>query len=174
MKCVFIAGMPATGKSTLAAQMGKSLGLPVLEKDEIKECLFDTVGFTCYVEKRRLDVAATEILLSLLVCLRKADVSVIVVNNFSREAGQRLNEFLRRDGVEAVTVFLTGDPQVLYERYYDRDRRGLRHAGHVARGIRRTFPAVRDGSGFLGRSRDQAGHDLPRKTGYRCSHSAGG
>ena len=30
-----------------------------------------------------------------------------------------------------ITIFLTGDPQVLYERYFDRDSHGRRHLGHA-------------------------------------------
>ena len=44
---IIIAGMPASGKSTAAARVSQALGYPVLEKDAIKEELFDTIGFTC-------------------------------------------------------------------------------------------------------------------------------
>lgn len=131
MKLIILAGMPATGKSWLSAAVQKAFGYPILEKDGIKEQLFDTLGFTCYAEKRQLDVAANAILLSFLRDLRRGDTSVIVVNNFSSEAAMQLNAFLDEGGVDVATVFLKGDPQVLYERYYERDKKGLRHPGHA-------------------------------------------
>lgn len=131
MKLILIAGMPATGKSHLADALKKAFGLPVLEKDEIKEQLFDTIGFTCYKEKRQLDVAATAVLLKLLERMCEADEDLIVVNNFTAEAGKEFNAFIEKNRVDVFTLFLNGDPQVLYERYFERDSKGLRHPGHA-------------------------------------------
>lgn len=137
MKLIIIAGMPATGKSMLSAKLSSAFGFPVLEKDTIKEQLFDTLGFTCYAEKRHLDVVANRVLLSVIESLREADTSVIAVNNFSGEAAEELKEFLTRKNVQAATVFLTGEAQVLYERYYERDKNGKRHLGHA---MQRRYP----------------------------------
>ena len=63
MNLLIIAGMPASGKSTVSARISQHFGYPILEKDSIKEELFDTIGFNCYAEKRQLDVAATAVLL---------------------------------------------------------------------------------------------------------------
>ena len=43
MYCVLVTGIPAAGKSTMAAFLGERLGLPVLSKDRIKELLYDNV-----------------------------------------------------------------------------------------------------------------------------------
>ena len=56
MNVIILAGMPATGKSTLAAKLQKKFGYPILEKDFIKEGLFDTLGFSCYAEARCMSV----------------------------------------------------------------------------------------------------------------------
>ena len=45
MKLIILAGMPASGKTTFSRKLSKALGYPVLEKDEIKEELFDVIGF---------------------------------------------------------------------------------------------------------------------------------
>ena len=47
-----------------------------------------------------------------------------------RSAG-KLNALLEENKCKCVTVFMNGDPQVLYERYFERDSKGLRHLGHA-------------------------------------------
>ena len=36
MYCILVAGMPASGKSTIAVRISESLGIPMLSKDSIK------------------------------------------------------------------------------------------------------------------------------------------
>ncbi len=128
---IIIAGMPATGKSTLAAKLQAHFGFPVFEKDAIKERLFDTIGFEDYAGKRQLDVAANAVLLEQIGRMLAAGASLIVDNNFDEESAAALKDLLGRHPAQAVTVFLTGDPQVLYERYVERDTLHLRHLGHA-------------------------------------------
>ena len=131
MKLIILAGMPATGKSTIAAHIQNHFGFPILEKDNIKEALFDTIGFEGYPAKRQLDEASNEILLRTISSMLKADNSLIVDNNFDEESAGKLKVLLEEHPVNCVTVFLYGDPQVLYERYYARDKAKQRHLGHA-------------------------------------------
>ena len=45
MYCILVTGIPASGKSTMARFLAEAFGLPVISKDRIKECLYDTMGF---------------------------------------------------------------------------------------------------------------------------------
>ena len=131
MELIILAGMPATGKSTVAAALSRAFGYPILEKDEIKESLFDTLGFENYPQKRKLDVAATTVLMQVLEAMLKAGTSVIAVNNFDTAETLRLSKLIERYNPNCVTVFLHGEAQVLYERYVQRDKLRLRHLGHI-------------------------------------------
>ena len=131
MYLILLAGMPATGKTTLANAIAARLGLPVIEKDGLKEVLFDTVGFTCYAEKRRLDHAANGLLLSLAETFITARRPVILVNNFDTPAAQKLTELVQAAGCPCVTIFRDGDPALLYRRYVERDAAHARHLGHI-------------------------------------------
>ena len=45
MYCILITGIPASGKTTLAEYIAKELQIPMFSKDQMKELLFDEVGF---------------------------------------------------------------------------------------------------------------------------------
>jgi len=131
MNLIILAGMPATGKSTVAAGLSQTLGYPILEKDNIKEGLFDVLGFENYAQKRKLDHAANEVLLRILEAMLKAGNSLIVDNNFDTASAEKLCELIEAYQPTCVTVFLNGDPQTLYERYVQRDNLHKRHLGHA-------------------------------------------
>lgn len=131
MNLIILAGMPATGKSTVAAGLSKAFGYPILEKDNIKEGLFDTLGFENYAQKRKLDHAANEVLLRVLAATLKAGGSLIVDNNFDTASAEKLRGIIETYRPNCVTVFLDGDPQTLYQRYVERDKLHKRHRGHA-------------------------------------------
>ena len=131
MNMIVLTGMPASGKSTVAAKLADALSLPVLAKDEFKEALFDTIGFSCYAEKRRLDHAANAVLLKAAEAMLRSGQSVILDNNFDGAAAEALNALTERMGARCVTVFFGGDTEAFYRRYVERDRLHLRHLGHV-------------------------------------------
>ena len=131
MNMIVLTGMPASGKSTVAAKLADALSLPVLAKDEFKEALFDTIGFSYYAEKRKLDHAANAVLLRAAEAMLRSGQSVILDNNFDGAAAEALNALTERMGARCVTVFFGGDTEAFYRRYVERDRLHLRHLGHV-------------------------------------------
>ena len=82
MYCILVAGMPASGKSTLAAFLSQELGIPLLSKDSVKEILFDDLGFSSRAEKVRLGVAALDILYHTAGQLMAASQSLVALENF--------------------------------------------------------------------------------------------
>ncbi|MBP3300102.1 MAG: AAA family ATPase [Clostridia bacterium] len=143
MDLIILAGLPATGKTTLAKALSQALSLPVLEKDEIKEALFDTLGYADGEARQRLGLAANRILLRCAESLLSTGNSLILVNNFDTESVPQVEEMMARVGCRHVTIFLTGDPELLHRRYVERDRKGLRHPAHAL--CRRYPPCPEDG-----------------------------
>lgn len=128
---ILIAGMPATGKSTIAGKIAAEFGYPVLEKDDIKEALFDTVGYADLAAKRALDAGAGAVLLRCAESLLSRGISLVAVNNFDADQAPAVEAMIARARCTVVTVFLTGDPEVLYARYVARDKAHSRHQGHT-------------------------------------------
>lgn len=131
MNLIIIAGMPSAGKTTLARKLSEEFGYPVLEKDEMKEMLFDYLGYADRIEKRKLDYASNAILLQTTEKLLQKDVSLIIVNNFRSDAAESVQAMISRCNCKCVNVFLGGDADVFYQRYVERDKLKLRHQGHT-------------------------------------------
>ncbi len=131
MDLIILSGLPASGKSTVARALQTAFPYPILEKDRIKECLFDTLGFQSHEEKRRLDAAAARILLQTAEDILTAGGSVILDNNFDTAAGEALRSLQERCRPRSATVLLTADEETLYARYLERDLAHTRHPGHA-------------------------------------------
>ena len=131
MDLIILSGLPASGKSTVARALQGAFPFPILEKDRIKEQLFDTLGFQSHEEKRRLDAAAARILLQTAEDVLTAGGSVILDNNFDTAAGTALKALQERLRPRSVSILLTADEDVLYERYLARDLAHTRHPGHA-------------------------------------------
>ena len=131
MNIIIVSGMPASGKTTFVNTLSKVLGYPVLEKDCIKEELFDVIGFHNYEQKRLIDDAATAVLLRCSDALLSSGQSLIVVNNFRSDAAPKVEAMLQKHDCSCVFVFFGGNGDVFYERYVQRDLYPTRHLGHV-------------------------------------------
>ena len=140
MYCILLAGMPATGKSTMAKVLSKRLKLPAISKDSIKELLFDNVGFQSRAEKVSLGIASMEIMYYTAGQLMKAGQPFILENNFeSSEKGMK--NLVEKYQYSALTLTLTGDYKVIYQRFLERESSPDRHRGHV---VNDCYPEEKD------------------------------
>ena len=131
MFCILVTGIPAAGKSTMARRLSEKLGLPMISKDQIKEILFDELGFRSREEKVKEGVAAMNIMYYMAEQLRRVKQPFILENNFEAVSKEGLMELLDRYNYRAITVTLTGDYQVIYQRFLERNNSPERHRGHV-------------------------------------------
>lgn len=131
MYCILIAGMPATGKSTLAEKLSAALSLPVFSKDAVKERLFDTIGFRSREEKVRLGEAAARIIEDCAEQMLRTGRPFIMENNFEDATLPFVQQLLSRHDCTPLTILLTGDMKTLHARFVARDQSPERHRGHV-------------------------------------------
>ncbi len=130
MYCILVTGIPAAGKSTMAEAISERLKLPVISKDAVKELLFDNVGFQSRAEKVNLGIASMEIMYYVADQLMDAGQSFILENNFeSSEHG--IKNLLEKYQYSVLTITLTGDYKVIYQRFLERESSPDRHRGHV-------------------------------------------
>ena len=131
MYCILVTGIPAAGKSTMAEVMSERLKLPVISKDTVKELLFDNVGFQSRAEKVKLGIASMEIMYYVAGQLMKAGQPFILENNFEYSSKHGMKNLLENYQYSALTITLTGDYKVIYQRFLERESSPDRHRGHV-------------------------------------------
>lgn len=131
MYCILVTGIPAAGKSTMAEALAERLKLPVISKDAVKELLFDHVGFQSRAEKVKLGIASMEIMYYTAGQLMKAGQPFVLENNFEHSSEHGIKVLLEKYQYPALTITLTGDYRVIYQRFLERDASPDRHRGHV-------------------------------------------
>ncbi len=131
MYCILVTGIPAAGKSTMAEVLSERLKLPVISKDTVKELLFDNVGFQSRAEKVKLGITGMEIMYYVAGRLMKAGQPFILENNFEYSSEQGMKSLLEKYQYSALTITLTGDYKVIYQRFLERENSPDRHRGHV-------------------------------------------
>ena len=118
VKLIIVTGFPATGKTTIASHLSKTLILPLFTKDTYKELLFDQLGVKDRAWSRQLGKAAIEILFRELEECLKADVSIIVDANFMLDRDSARMSALIKSYEPIVThILCKAKVEVLVDRF---------------------------------------------------------
>lgn len=131
MYAILVAGLPAAGKTRFAEWLSARRKLPLISKDEIKERLFDTLGFRSREEKVRLGVAAFELLCGFAEREMQAGRDLLIENNFEDSSTEPMKELLEKYGCDAITVRFQGNIETIYSRFLEREHSPNRHPGHI-------------------------------------------
>jgi len=124
---VVVSGLPASGKSTLSRKLAPALGLSLIDKDDILEGLFETIGVGDTDWRRRLSRASDSIVQRMARSSPGA-----VLTSFWRWPGMSDDSGTPIDWIAAtshrvVEVYCAIDPQLAATRFVSRPR----HAGHL-------------------------------------------
>ncbi|WP_059003220.1 AAA family ATPase [Bittarella massiliensis (ex Durand et al. 2017)] len=126
-----VAGLPGTGKTTLSEYLQEELGVPLFCKDKMKEILFDVVGFQSPQGKEQLDRASTEILYYDAHRCLKAGGDAMIESNFKACDLPDVEKLAGEFGCRCVTLYLTGDLRVIFDRLCARNHAPDRHPAHA-------------------------------------------
>lgn len=130
---ILLAGYPATGKSYLADRIIERHpgAFTVVGIDDVKEQVWDEVGFDSAEEKAALEPGILERYYGLLDAAMAEGKQIISDYPFSDKQKARLAAVSEAHGYQVLTVRLVGDPRVIYERSRSRDLKQSRHLGHM-------------------------------------------
>lgn len=146
---ILISGAPAAGKTVLARRLAEALPVPVIQRDAIKETLFDTLGVGDREWSKKLGAASFALFYLTVETILKAGRSVIAETAFHRPYSIRWLSGVRdRFDIEVFELHCHADSQTLFHRYLRRSGTSERHAGHdtgmsieaQAREWRRQYP----------------------------------
>ncbi len=129
---IVVSGAPGSGKTALARRISEYFHMPVLNKDTIKETLFDSLGWKNREQSISLGTASIELMFLIAGQILGAGYPLILENNFHRDYDpRRFAELQRKYAVKIIQIHCAAEPDEILRRYRERVESGNRHPGHL-------------------------------------------
>lgn len=132
---IIVSGPPSSGKTTLSKAISQRFNLPLIGKDNLKEILFDTIGWKDRDWSKRLGSASFALMHYVLDCFMVTGQPLIIEGNFKPEfESTEILSRLQKFNYSAIQIMCRCDGQVLFARFKQRSESGQRHPGHCDTG----------------------------------------
>jgi predicted kinase len=131
---ILVSGLPCTGKTTLARNIARQLALPLISRDDLKELLFDCLGWSDRARSKQLGMASYKLLYYFLNTQVNVGNSLIIESNFLPQFDNaKLLELKKKYNFYLLEIVCYTERQILLERFKNRTESEERHPGHVER-----------------------------------------
>jgi predicted kinase len=129
---VLISGFSGTGKTTLAKKIAERYSLPLISKDDIKESLYDSLGYSDREWSKQLGVASYNLLYLFTENLLATEHSVIIESNFKFGIDTvKLLNLKHKYQFSLLQIHCYVEIAIALQRFKNRSRSLERHPGHV-------------------------------------------
>ena len=128
---IIVTGRPAAGKSTLAKWLSQELKVLLVSKDNIREELFDRLGWKDRVWAQELGKASVDMMFYFARAELEVGHSMIMDNTFDPVVSlPRFQALKDQYSAETIQIICNAGSEILFERFRARFEMGVRHPGH--------------------------------------------
>jgi predicted kinase len=129
---VIVSGPPGVGKSTLAKSLCERYKLVFLQKDGLKESLFDSLGYSDREWSKKLGIASYRLMSMMLESMLSANANVLIESNFKPQFDNPIfKEIQKRHSFDSIQIHCHADHELVIARFRQRVDAGARHPGHA-------------------------------------------
>lgn len=122
-KLIIVCGLAGSGKTTLASELSKKLKITYLNRDYIKELIYEGMEFSTYEESKKAGKSAINVFFHLAEQQIAKGVDVIMESVFNYPEDYCVfEEWQNKYNVEIFSVICSIDKDEREKRYYDRPR----------------------------------------------------
>lgn len=127
---IIFTGLAATGKTTLSRQVAEALRIPLVAKDDIKEIMYDEIGWSDKAFSAKLARATFRIMDHVTEQHLKTGGSLILEANYSPKLeNKKFQAWQEEYDCKIIQVVCRAEPHILARRYFERQHTN-RHPGH--------------------------------------------
>lgn len=129
---IIVTGTSATGKTVLSKNIANKFKLPIINKDEIKELLFDNLGIKDEEWAVKLGMTSFKLTYLFVEKLCETGNTFIAEGNFENKYATKIFSYIKsKYNYKVLQIYCYAKVEVLYDRYIKRDNSGERHPGHI-------------------------------------------
>ena len=129
---IVVTGFSCTGKTALAQKIGEHFSLPAIGRDDFKESLYSSLGYSDREWSKKLGIASYKLLYLTIEKLLSSDNSLVVESNFKvKPDTQKLQRLKDKYQCCLVQIHCHVEISLALARFKHRAESGERHPGHV-------------------------------------------
>ncbi len=128
---IIITGYPGTGKTCLAHHLSENFSVPLVSKDEIKEIMFGSLGWSNVDWSKKLGDASYKLMLYFSEKLLYFARPFILETYFTADSEKELNKLVKKYDLLPLQIVCNSKPELIMQRVKNRAESGERHPGHV-------------------------------------------